>query len=380
MLQIDQYGNTTLHYAARTNNMARVVELLSDEYSVISRNGSGLTPLHFAAFGGNVGILRLLLSHAPHAINLQSIKGSSLLHEAVLGANTNAVKFLINNRANPNLQDQEGNTPLHIAVLKIPTHVAVQICQALLDGGAATNLQNEIGENFFFAAMRRVAKGGSRSSDLLMSLAMLHGGNLLHRNADGLTILDVLRREGAPLKVIRDIQKKTQEQQKLFLDQTSYNIYQPPPPTQIPGPSGRWQRRKGKLFVCGQTGAGKTTFTQTLSKTGLLPWLQYLCTEPNPPESTKGVSLCHSEYEAGSVVIWDFAGQMEYYFTHALLLATRGENVVYCLVFSLEGVESDHRGAQNRIYEQVMKGTRSHLYRHKPVIGFIGAQGGAGMC
>ncbi|KAM4677656.1 uncharacterized protein O3C94_009733 [Discoglossus pictus] len=351
----DQHGNTPLHYAAHANNMHRVMELLQDGANILSRNGSGLTPLHFAALGGSADMLQLLLSEAPYSINLQSIRGSSLLHEAVLGRSLDAVQFLIKNGAIVNLQDQDGNTPLHLAVSLNPVHMAVRTCQTLLDGRSDPDIQNKVGENVFFVVMRRAAKLGSPSSDLLVSLAMTHSGDLLIRNSDGLTVLDVVRMESAHHSVIEQIQKKTQEQQKIFLDQNSHQLPWSIPPVRFPSPEGSGQclRRKVKLFVCGQGGVGKTTFTETLSKTGLLHKLQYLLSEPRSPASTKGVLLSHSTLAAGSVIIWDFAGQMEYYFTHSLLLATCGANVIYCLLYSLEGIESDQSGVQSRTLEQI---------------------------
>ncbi|XP_014351604.2 death-associated protein kinase dapk-1-like [Latimeria chalumnae] len=57
---------------------------------------------------------------------------------------------------------------------------------------------------------------------------------------------------------------------------------------------------------------------------------------------------------AGKVVIWDFAGQLEHYFTPSLLLATGSDNVVYCLVFNLERISSDREGSLSEALDQVL--------------------------
>ncbi|KAM4748933.1 uncharacterized protein WCC33_006342 [Rhinophrynus dorsalis] len=356
-LGMGKHGNTPLHYAAHANNQSIVKELLQDGCNVLKNNGSGLTPLHFAAFGGNVEILQELLSRAPHAINIQSIKGSSLLHEAVRGCSIEAVKFLIENGADPNLQDQEGNTPLHLAASLKSANVSVPISQILLEEPRLDpGIQNRAKENFFFSIVRGAAMA-TQSSDLLISLAMKCRLDLLSRNLEGLTVLDVARMSGSPYSVIRHIQECTQEQQKVLLDQTSIQLKQTILSEQSPKPTlevhQQRLRRKMKLFVCGHSGVGKTTFTNTLRETGLLPAIQYLFIDSKSPDSSKGVSLSHFEMKDSSLVIWDFAGQMEYYFTYSQLLATSNANTIFCLIFSLEGVESDHRGAQSQALEQI---------------------------
>ncbi|XP_069812396.1 death-associated protein kinase 1-like [Dendropsophus ebraccatus] len=44
---------------------------------------------------------------------------------------------------------------------------------------------------------------------------------------------------------------------------------------------------------------------------------------------------------------------MEYCFTHSLLLSTSGPNTLYCVIFSLEGIESDRNGGQRVALEQL---------------------------
>ncbi|XP_053319390.1 uncharacterized protein LOC128491189 [Spea bombifrons] len=370
----DLHGNTPLHYAAHANDINQVNEILKSGCNILNRNGSGLTALHFAAFGGHVEILQKLLNYVPQAINIQSIKGASLMHEAVRGKCIEAVKFLIDIGANLNLQDQDGNTPLHLAGSIRPARVASLISQSLMQGGADTGMRNKNGEHFLFNVVRRAAMDHSQDADLLVSLALQYQTDLLIRNCDGFTVLDVARMAALPGIVTRKIQDRTQAQQKAVLDKSSFQgprnvIFGQPhnhdvslSPEQLPSPeylpsvlaSNFRLGRKAKLFICGHSRVGKTTFTNTLRQTGLISKLQYLLIDPKAPPSTKGVCLSHTDLEDDSVVIWDFAGQMEYYFTHSLLLATGGANTIYCLIFSLKGIESDQHGGQNQAIKQVI--------------------------
>ncbi|KAM5172035.1 uncharacterized protein ACMZJ9_004882 [Mantella aurantiaca] len=357
-LPADEGGNTQLHYAAHADNLESVLRLLQEGYDILGRNASGLTPLHFAAFGGNLEVLEKLLTETPHAINLQSIKGSSLLHEAVRGKSLQAVNFLLDKGADMNLKDKNDNTPLHLAASLKPAGNSANICQALLRRGADPTIQNQRKENFVFAVLRGAA---TENLELLITLALQYQTDLLSRNLDGLTAFDEARKIKAPLRVIRLIQNKTQEQQMVFLRERPL----PFPVTEVASQSWR-PRKKVKLFICGHSGVGKTTFVNTLKETGLLSRLQYYFNGPETPSSTQGVSCSQADLKDGSLVIWDFAGQMEYCFTHSLLLNTSGPNTIYCVVFNLKGIESDLHGAQRQAIDQMIFWLRFLSLAHNP--------------
>ncbi|XP_072258085.1 death-associated protein kinase 1-like [Pyxicephalus adspersus] len=358
-LSADENGNTQLHYAAHADNLEKVQRLLlEDQYNILDENASGLTPLHFAAFGGNLEVFKFLLSKKPGAINHQSLWGSSLLHEAIQGKSLEVVNFLLEEGADKNLQDTCGNTPLHLAASLKPPGASANICKALLRNGADPTIQNQDKENFVFTILRGAA---TENLELLITLALQHQTDLLSRNASGLTALDEARRIKAPQRVIRLIQNKTKEQQMVFLKEQSL----PFPVIEVGIQSGR-PRKKVKLFVCGHSGVGKTTFVNTLKETGLLSRLQYYISGPETPPSTQGVSCTQADLKDGSLVIWDFAGQMEYCFTHSLLLNTSGPNTIYCVVFSLKGIESDLHGAQRQAIEQMIFWLRFLSLAHNP--------------
>ncbi|XP_073508697.1 uncharacterized protein [Phyllobates terribilis] len=386
----DQYGNTLLHYAAHADNVDEVRRLIRHGYSVLSQNASGLTPLHMAAFGGNVQALEMLLSLQPNnVINLRSIKDFTLLHEAVRGTSIETVKLLVEKGADTNLQDQEGNTPLHLAAHLRPPSLSSAMCQTLLKGGSNPNIKNSAEESFIFAVLRGAAMEGWKDSQLLISLALKHHPDLLGRNSFGLTVCDEAKRISAPMNIIRLIKEKTQEQQNLFLKQQCQNMSQNVtlPLNSRPDESsdnipiidvGNWKPgKKIRLFICGHTGVGKTTFANTLKEAGPLARLQYYITGPTIPSSTIGVACSETGLEETSLAIWDFAGQMEYCFTHSLLLSTSGPNTLYCVIFSLEGIESDMNGGQKNALEQMLFWLRflsiTHSSQSKPHVILIGS-------
>ena len=70
--------------------------------------------------------------------NLLATGRGSVLTMAVSRGSLQIVQFLLEHRANPNLQDEEGYTPLHFADDK-------QIAEVLLEYGANPNLRNTHG-------------------------------------------------------------------------------------------------------------------------------------------------------------------------------------------------------------------------------------------
>ncbi len=94
--------------------------------AVNARNNDGDTPLHYAAFCGDVERVRLLVERGAD-VNAQNSAGCAPLHEARRGAAL-AVKdgwdeeeyrrvaaLLVESGANPHLPDNEGRTPEALA-------------------------------------------------------------------------------------------------------------------------------------------------------------------------------------------------------------------------------------------------------------------------
>ncbi|KAG8576573.1 hypothetical protein GDO81_009903 [Engystomops pustulosus] len=164
-----------------------------------------------------------------------------------------------------------------------PASLSTAICQALLKGGSDPTLKNLAGENFLFSVLRGAAMEGCKDSQLLISLALKHNLDLLSRNCNGLTVYDEARKISAPISVIRLLKKKTQEQQNIFLNQQNRKLLNNVTIQYNCGPDeshkmipildvGSWKPgRKVRLFICGQTRVGKTTFANTLKELLFLP-------------------------------------------------------------------------------------------------------------
>ena len=140
----DDYRQTPLHHAAK-NGSYEIVETLLSSRANINRVANANapdkdrnTPLHSAAMAGNVGIIRLLLKHEAK-IEARSRTRETALHLAV--KYPEAVRALLEAGANPNASDTLSQTPLH----KAASARSSKSAQLLLDSKADPDTQDDDG-------------------------------------------------------------------------------------------------------------------------------------------------------------------------------------------------------------------------------------------
>lgn len=88
--------------------MKALVQIKKDTINVV--NQSGFSPLILACYRGNTAVAEYLAKNVKN-INYNSPNGTALAAAAVKG-NTALVKMLLENKANPDLADAIGMTPL----------------------------------------------------------------------------------------------------------------------------------------------------------------------------------------------------------------------------------------------------------------------------
>lgn len=140
----DPQGNTLLYIAACNDN-PRMVELLlhyQADPNIVHDQEPGA--LHASASYNNSEIIQQLLDAGanPNAIDED---GCTPLHIAIiserLGDNITSIQILLNAGANPNIAAKDGYTPLHTAV----THQKIATVQLLLEQGADRNIRTRYG-------------------------------------------------------------------------------------------------------------------------------------------------------------------------------------------------------------------------------------------
>ncbi|MDQ7826788.1 MAG: ankyrin repeat domain-containing protein [Candidatus Eremiobacteraeota bacterium] len=162
----DREKNTPLHHAAAALYDDIVIMLVKKGAQVNSRNLAGDTPLMMAAHSGPSEVATFLLSHgaskdifscaglgdtktmavllkkAPDLARARDGSGDTPLHYAAYAGQKSAVKLLLSQGADVNAQSKSLWTPLHNAALKGDSETA----SFLLEKGARVDIKNADGE------------------------------------------------------------------------------------------------------------------------------------------------------------------------------------------------------------------------------------------
>jgi len=133
-----------IHIAAYKGNM-RVVRLLCQEYNVDAncstskwlgeRLLTGITPLGWAAAGGHIELVKLLIDIIGDVNVSYSDNSDTTLHVACSCGHSELVKWLLARQADVSAREQTGPTPLHVAAW----NGHVDIVKLLLDNEADVN-------------------------------------------------------------------------------------------------------------------------------------------------------------------------------------------------------------------------------------------------
>ena len=150
-------GLTTLMMAARDGIDNVVTLLLSHGADLRLVDKSKRTATHWAAKEGKFGTIQKLLAHDDTIINHQDDRGQSLLHIAVKSS-LEDVDLLLKPKSgeqqshiDTKLQDEEGNTPLLLAVIAENG----LLVQRLLDFGVDAKVLNKCGDTALLKAIKQ---------------------------------------------------------------------------------------------------------------------------------------------------------------------------------------------------------------------------------
>lgn len=160
VLSYDGNGSTPLHFAAQFDNPDAVTTLLAAGADVTAQDNRGATPLHLAAIHDGTASLNLLLEAGADINAGAGSQGTPLLHALTKrrglrgGSSETAVDALLKAGADINAADSTGNTPL-LASMGLPRRLGwptTDLPLRLLALGADPNSRDEQGRTPLHAA------------------------------------------------------------------------------------------------------------------------------------------------------------------------------------------------------------------------------------
>ena len=339
----DSHGCTPIHYAASKNHLEVIRYFINEQHcDPMTRDNDGDTPLHFACYHSRIDIVQYLLSNgkvnplatnrsdetpmyelnntirlpllhlaAQHGwmdiiidlitkykcdTNCKDSHGCTPLHYAASNNHLEVVRYFINEQhCDPMTRNISGNTPLHYAC----QHESLLIVQYLIsEVRCDPSCENMSGSTPLHYACKynhpQIAK-------FLLSTGKV---DPLAKNNIGESPLDYASEHGKSYDLLK--------------------LFQSFPQCERDFPVHTYT----KLILTGYSGAGKTTISQLIfllaskPETGFFSWLS--SGRVTDVEClTAGIIPLHVESqvnELGNMVIYDFAGQQEYYSSHAAVL------------------------------------------------------------
>ena len=272
----------------------------------------------------------------------------TLLHSACKQGYLDLAKSLIRSlNAKINAQDEHSDTPLHLAAEEGKSSIASALIKEF---GCDTNIRNRKGDNFLHSAFRRnqasIVKSIGRYASLLSTNC--DGDTPLHlaaasayakcveellqlnppimlRNAAGKTARDVANGDA---KQLIDAYA-TQNKDKIYVHYDKI----------IRQAKRKYSKveRITRIFVIGHPEAGKSSFIEAMKREGFFESFSKV-SESSVPLHTAGiVPSIHTSKHYGRVLFYDFAGDPEYYSSHAAILenlasSDKGDNIFIIVV------------------------------------------------
>ena len=175
----DQDGYTALHYAVKRKNFDAVSCLVDNRADVNLFTSSKQTPLMMACQSHDMEIINFLAINKGTDVNLQDRDGQSALHFASL----DSCYWLIQNLADVNMCDNHNCTPLMLA----SRNTDVKKVAMLIENGAKVDLQDVDGNTALHHAMLNSDDSLEYTSEICLALLTAKASNLC--NSHGWTPL-----------------------------------------------------------------------------------------------------------------------------------------------------------------------------------------------
>ena len=342
-------GKSLLHIACQGGNVSLVKTLIRNHKAdVTAHDYQDDTPLHVAAYSGKADVALCLIDEFGCDPNVQGYIGRSLLHIACQGGNVSLVQTLIRKyKADITARDNQNSTPLHHAAYSGNIKVALSLiqefgCDPTVRGYSYQSLLHTAcyyGQSDFIRAL---------ISYLCPYLADKYGNTPLHYCATlgEIKCMQALLSANTPL-LMRNNGGQTPTDMatgdaKLFLQRYAFDNREKLQINYDSFLENAKKRYSGenhiiRLFVMGYSGVGKSTLIECLKRESFFKSLQRVSESSVPPHTAGIIPSVYTSKFYGRILLYDFAGDPEYYSSHAAVLeniasSKKGNNIFLIVV------------------------------------------------
>ena len=277
-------GRTPLYYACVNGHLNIAQYLIREKHCNPScENNDGKTPLHYACRHGNLDIAQYLIREEHYNPSHENKYGRTPLHYACSNGQLNIAQYLIREEhCNPSCEENNGRTPLHNAC----SYGHLNIAQYLIrEEHCNPSCEDNDGYTpLHFACYRNHAH-------IVQYLLSTGRVNPLSEDKYGITALYYASGKYDIIKLFEPFEDC----------RTAFPVH-----------------TFTKLILTGDSGAGKTTITELIIRLASSTAVE--CVD-DIQHLTAGIVPHHIQSEQlGNFVVYDFAGQQEYYSSHAAVL------------------------------------------------------------
>ena len=277
-------GNTPLHYACSNGHLNIAQYLIREEHCNPScEDNDGWTPLHYACSNGHHNIAQYLIREEHCNPSCENKYGYTPLHYACCHGHLNIAQYLIREEhCNPSCENNGGNTPLHYAC----SNGHLNIAQYLIREEHC----NPSCENKYGCTPLHIACIWDQAH-IVQYLLSTGRVNPLTKDKDGRTALSCASGKYDIIKLFEPFEEC----------RTAFPVH-----------------TFTKLILTGDSGAGKTTITELIVCLASSTAVECVA---DVQRYTAGIVPHHIQSkQLGNFVVYDFAGQQEYYSSHDAVL------------------------------------------------------------
>uniref|UniRef100_A0A671UWQ3 E3 ubiquitin-protein ligase MIB2 n=1 Tax=Sparus aurata TaxID=8175 RepID=A0A671UWQ3_SPAAU len=207
--QQNHRGFNLLHHAALKGNKLATEKILARARQLVDvKKEDGFSALHLASLNNHRDVAEILVKEGRCDINIRNNRNQTPLQLAVTQGHTELVQLLVAEGADVNMEDEDGDTAMHVALLR------PQLANVMLSPAVGTSSTEESGEGCSTTSLycRLNASGLLGNTELSVGSAIAcflaqEGADINYANHKGKSPLDLVADSGM-LQLIKSFSEK----------------------------------------------------------------------------------------------------------------------------------------------------------------------------